>query len=509
MKKTLKSLLIFFACVTLFGCTNEEIPKDETIQKEDIVYITKQITHSEAGGFFGMKTFMETATIENVTYCFEKSVSEEDRVYCIEQTSKLLENIDTGKDLTICIYDKTTYDNEYASDGFVYTSVRDWQSAEYLTVILRAIYGEYCNYGTAYGYANYLLGNTETSDLKFEADFEFYDLNDLCFHPNFATDEQIDIVKSISTAFVKEYIKTNGEESFIDILKASGDVKEIVKAKNALEGFYEKNGIKTELPTIIFGPGGEAFDYTVICEYASIYIIEDFIDTGASYYPEYTFFDGFLNNNYVKTMDYFIVNVEQMKKYQYHFGLDYYDNSLEIMFLNNTEFSIYFSRPVHQIRLNSIISFMHEYIHSVTMLDWTQETEKWESEGLAAYYEFLYNEYALPFWYYDRNNGAEIYGHTYILDYIEKSGRPVETVDDLRELDNIYSYLTRKHGLNYTYTSGASFISYLINQFGEREVLDYMLVHHSLKKLTDQTFDELVEDWKDFLEENYWEYGRK
>ena len=28
-----------------------------------------------------MKTFMETATIENVTYCFEKSVSEEDRVY--------------------------------------------------------------------------------------------------------------------------------------------------------------------------------------------------------------------------------------------------------------------------------------------------------------------------------------------------------------------------------------------------------------------------------------------
>ena len=126
-----------------------------------------------------------------------------------------------------------------------------------------------------------------------------------------------------------------------------------------------------------------------------------------------------------------------------------------------------------------------------------------------AYYEFLYSEYALPFWYYDRNIGAEIYGHTYILDYIEKIGRPVETVDDLRELDNIYSYLTRKHGLNYTYTSGASFISYLINQFGEREVLDYMLVHHSLKKLTDQTFDELVNDWKAFLEGNYSEYGRK
>ena len=36
-----------------------------------------------------------------------------------------------------------------------------------------------------------------------------------------------------------------------------------------------------------------------------------------------------------------------------------------------------------------------------------------------------------------------------ILDYIEKSGRPVETVDDLRELDNIYSYLTRKFIFKY------------------------------------------------------------
>ena len=102
-------ILTFLLCSFLFGCVNgSDQLEEDVIQKEDIVYITRQITHSEAGGFFGMKTFMETATIENVTYCFEKSVTEEDRVSCIEQTSKLLENIDTRKDMTICIYDKTT-----------------------------------------------------------------------------------------------------------------------------------------------------------------------------------------------------------------------------------------------------------------------------------------------------------------------------------------------------------------------------------------------------------------
>ncbi|MBO5300463.1 MAG: hypothetical protein J6B51_10395, partial [Clostridia bacterium] len=85
MKKTLKSLLILFACVTLFGCTNEEIPKDETIQKEDISYTTQQVLYAESQGFFSMKTYMQTATVNSVTYFFEKSVSEEERLSCINQ----------------------------------------------------------------------------------------------------------------------------------------------------------------------------------------------------------------------------------------------------------------------------------------------------------------------------------------------------------------------------------------------------------------------------------------
>ena len=504
MKKTLKSLLILFACVSLFGCTNEEIPNEEIKQKEDISYTTQQVLYAESQSFFSMKTYMQTATVDSVTYFFEKSVSEEERLSCIDQTAAWLDRLGYEQELSVYIYDENTYQTENILNGSVYTYVRDWNNPEYLMILIRSVYGEFCNYGMAYGYANYLCDAIDVSDLKFEDSFEFYDLNDLCFHPNFVSDDERKIAKNVANKFVSDYINANGEDAFIEILKASGNVNEYQKANDALSAFYKNNGIETVLSDLLYGFGGQYYNYTAKCEYANIFVQNDWHDSALYLYPAYPMFDGFLNNNYPKTKDYFSLNLSQMKKYQNHFALDNYNNDLDIIFTNyDTSISEY-RADLHRITLAGTVPFMHEYIHSLTSNS-IGLRELWAIEGFADYYELLYNEYPLDFWYHDSNTYN---AHPYMQQFRDSLGREVNSPADFLELDHIISYYFDQNP-NDSYQSGSSFVSYLINTFGERPFLDYLLINHDLTTLTDKTFDELVDDWKAYLEENYSEYGRK
>jgi len=140
------------------------------------------------------------------------------------------------------------------------------------------------------------------------------------------------------------------------------------------------------------------------------------------------------------------------------------------------------------------------------MLDWTAETdEKWTTDGLATYYELLYNEYALPYWYYDYS----VFDNHFFQQFRENLGGPIDTLEDMRELENAYTYYVGRYDPNSSYIAGSSFIQFLINQFGENDVLNYILVNRDINSLTDLTFDELVEWWRESLEENYSNYLRK
>lgn len=58
------------------------------------------------------------------------------------------------------------------------------------------------------------------------------------------------------------------------------------------------------------------------------------------------------------------------------------------------------------------------------------------------------------------------------------------------------------------YFAGSAFIDYLVDRFGERAVLDYFLVHHDLSRLTDKSMDDLMLEWKSYLEERFKDYEK-
>ncbi len=68
------------------------------------------------------------------------------------------------------------------------------------------------------------------------------------------------------------------------------------------------------------------------------------------------------------------------------------------------------------------------------------------------------------------------------------------------------------HGYGYTdpnssYESGASFIGYLVDQYGEQAVISYVCSDSEYNEEWEKTYDELVQDWNQYIEENYSQYS--
>ncbi len=106
--------------------------------------------------------------------------------------------------------------------------------------MLLAGYGEWGNYGLAYGYADYLcqkagLDNGEknpavqdTGSLLTVSAPELYDLNLLCFDEKFVTSEDVEASKNNARLLVADYLSSHSEAEFLELLSASGDRKSVV-----------------------------------------------------------------------------------------------------------------------------------------------------------------------------------------------------------------------------------------------------------------------------------------
>ena len=51
-------------------------------------------------------------------------------------------------------------------------------------------------------------------------------------------------------------------------------------------------------------------------------------------------------------------------------------------------------------------------------------------------------------------------------------------------------------------------MTYLCRRFGEREVFDYLFHHHDLKRLSEESLEELTRAWKESLEERFKDYKK-
>ena len=511
MKIKLMILIISISLILLItSCAvNPPIPSDNSSTPQNIPpapiereYVSTDITYSESMAQYGFRLNMDFAETHFAKYYFEASIEDEEREACIETTDKLLSNQSLlGVIPEIYIFSQDRYGYKYIDDHKLYSSIRDWKSVEYITDVLLVAYGEQAHYGTVFGYANYLAKNHQwdsySGNFSFPSANDLFDLNYLCFDENFATINDISIVKAIACDFVDSYIDQYGEQEIKQLISSHS------KSIDALTSFYVKNDV-SYIPSIIqYGYGGKSYDYIVYSDFGTFYIANDWVDIHAELNPLIT--DGFLHSDYSNTKAFFETNLKQMKRYQDLFKLDDYNNDLDIIFpkpISASQNSFYHSTD-HRIYLYNVDSLMHEYIHSLTMP--TYPMKNWQVEGFARYFSYYYDFYGVAFLNQDYNNTPNTPELKYVHEYLATINRPIDMGKDYCELENVAVHYFNFTNPNANYLAGSSFVQYLVKQYGEDAVINSIYGNgDSLSK----TYAELVKEWNEFIEANYKNYSK-
>ncbi|MDE7326594.1 MAG: hypothetical protein K2N63_09990 [Lachnospiraceae bacterium] len=503
MKKN--RVLTMLLCIILIfsSCASDSAP--------ELVFITEKIILREPDNTFALSKDMELSSVDGLTYAFERAVSSDERMDCIKETQSILDIIGSKNKIHIYVYADSTYNDTYISDGAIYTFVQSWKSPEYISYLLLGLFGEYCNYGAIYGYAAFLYGQLNGATAR-KNEFVWdnatncsaLDLNLLCFNETFVSPKEVENVRNISVAFVSDYMNVHGISKFHELLINSGTVEGAELFGKALSDFYSANHIDYIPSNVLYAFGGRSYDYIARCPYAAFFITKDWYDENAEQNP--LTYENFLHQNYVDVKKFFEVNSEQMRKYQFLFGLEPYNNDLKVYFSNNKRLSrvSYYKPETHSIYLMNVDSLMHEYIHSITV-EHNPSDSMWSIEGATRYFSYKYDDYGIAILNADYNAPASSEENLYIREFKEKIGRDIEIEVDFTEIEDIIVYSRGYSDPNSSYAAGSSFVAYMVSQFGEEEVIGMIFseqgVEHSL-------YTELVDNWVSYINTNYADYSK-
>lgn len=486
--------------LSLWICTGCGSPQDEEIVFE---YTIQSVEYSD--GSYSFRKDLSCMQTPNARYYFESPITDEQRRACVEATEQILQELGPSDEITeICILDQTLYDSVYISGHTLFVSPQDWRSVGYITKVLLAVSGQGSHYGLAYGYAN-VLGErfqwTGSEDGQFTAPevSEICDLNYLCFDNAFASETNILAARQTACDFAEYYIAEHGDESLWKLLCNSDTTAGMAAVAEALGKYYADNGISTEISTVRYGYGGVSNDYVVYSDYGIFYISDGWVDESWEYNPLVS--ENFLPDNYPEVRQFFEINLQQFEQYQALFALDSYDNDLKIIFTNSTTYSnpsVYILAQ-HAIFLKSVADLTHEYIHALTIPAAAENLETWSQEGFATYFAVWYDYYSREFLNDDYNSA------NFLQEYRSVLGRPLDVATDNDEILHFAAYYMGYEDPNESYLSGASFVGYLVEQYGIACVTEHLFGDgNTLPK----SYEALLEDWLGYLNELYQDFAK-
>lgn len=436
---------------------------------------------------------------EHACYYFDNAISRVDMNTCIRNSEEILGYINAANKINIYII--SDYSEKYCTNYSLYCGNVNYKTIDYIADILLASYGEFCNYGLTYGYANYIAKQLEwdyeaENDIPDTSNNSIYDLNLLCFDSQFVSENDVIACKTLSIKFVNNYIYTTDETSFINLLIASSSTAFQTQFTTALTNWYKQNEI-VHTPSIIkYAYGGETHEYIAYSEYATFFIRKDWTE----FFHTDLIDANFLHMNYSEIKNYFETIVMEMHSLQEFFSFENYDNTLAVIF-QNIDTSYYMGTAQHRIYLDSLNSLMHEYFHSISLP--YCRLEQWVVEGSATWYSLYFDTYGLDILNYVYNNLDEFnikdtdFG--YVEKYIEYIDRKIDFDTDKVDLLNLFVYTNNIYNPNNNYISAASFIGFLISQYGEETVQNYLFSHNGEYVPLDKSFYELIEEWKTYI----------
>ena len=476
------------------------------------------IRYGDVTGALSFRKDVERIQTDYAVYYFEPAIDEQERQACITATDGMLGCIDsTLPPIEIAVFLPEIVEGSFISDNRLYTSIQSWNSTEYLAEVLLTAYGEWGNYGMAYGYANHLCKEASISGGDAEWSYRdadsflpmsspgLYDMNLLCFDEKFVSLQEVEAAKNNACLFVNEYLSVHSETDFLKLLSDSGTAEGVGRANEALEAFYAEYGVECSLTEIRYQYGGVTPDYAAACEYAVFYIDQNWEE--AYWKANADISENFLHEDYTEVKAFFECNARQMGQYQEFFDFDSYNNELVVIFTNDfgmpSTFNGIYDPESHMIYIKAIMSLMHEYIHSL-MFGYFEWESLWKREGSARYFSYKYNDY-----FYDFYDGmGEYYGDDDHAQEVSASlssflGREPDIRTDYQVMADMSGYVYGNTDPNQSYDAASSFIGYLADHYGEQAVIGYICADDEYNAEWGKSFEELVQDWNAYIHENY------
>ena len=511
MKRVIVVLLVLTFLCGLAACAEENprptLPK---VTSKDLVFTSERIIFSEVdnglGAVYGLNTTMEICNYNGVQYAFEKAVPMKERIACVQATEAVRNRLAADQGFCVHVYAQDTYGKMFVKGNGIYTYSQQWQSPEYVAALIQSIFGAYTNYGAAYGYGSYLCRELFGQDLPvcdgYNGELNILDMNALCFQSRYFNVKDIKAARRVANTFVSRYIEEYGEKDFQTLLRQSGDPDQVSLFAAALAQFYGDLGIDYTPSTLLSRLGGVSYDYIIKSAYAELFVEVDWKDGNQGLCPEY--YEGFLHANYRDIREYFTVIIDEMAQYQTLCRMDNCDNNLKVYFTNYYgKNAIAYVKSSHSLAVRTISSFSTGYLSSI-MEQAQLRQASWAITGFAQIYGQKYNRYGNLLYNYITNVTSAEKGSKYREAYLKCLGRDVDFNTDLYVLHHIEVCIDQLTDPNKNYISGGSFVAYLSQRFGEEEVVEIAL--HG-KEFDGVAYEELVEDWLAFLEENYQQYA--
>lgn len=485
----------------------------QTIDFSNLKYQEEKIEFSEQKNdfeYFSVARKMRTVTVNGRKYCFELSIPEADCTERVRFTEELLIKAGITREFRICLY--SIVKHTYIEDGSLYGRMGHMSDIEYLTAVLLAAFGEFASYGMAYGYAGLLL-EEGIPEARYLVGWDYYDLNYLCFLPQFSSEEDAEKTKAIALDFAAAYVAQNGHAAYQTVLEQSGKPEEAAAAREALLSYYKSQGVSPDLSPLLFAMGGMTYDYIVHCEYAVCYMgkdcmvrrIEDWLN-----YPE-----TYLHEDYPTVAYVFESLREEMHLYQSFLNLYPYDNDMKAFFVGSwreelKNGGVGYYNVKNEIYMNRLQVFHEEYLHALTRRHLELDPPIWQSEGIVNYLKNKYSRF-----FNEDNNKAYDLDNPHISgepigEFLSRLNRPFDSVYDWHDYTDWLVYYMDLYDIekHWSYSSVQSFMTYLCHRFGEKEVFDYLFHHHDLKRLSEESLEELTRAWKESLEERFKDYEK-
>ena len=497
--------VLLTACATVTPPTNGDASSDgSNVPNTPVAYpYTKEtVDYTEENQQYSFRLDMERTDTDRAHYFFDKKITAEQRTACIGATEQILAELGTLTEVPeICALTEQGYGSLFVVGNRVFLTEQDWQTPEYVTAVLMAVYGDFTHYGLAYGYANLLCqrfqwGAPIPVAFAVPTVVEVCDLGLLCFDTAFVSEDDAIVAKNLACDFV-----ASRDEKEVQSLLADADTTEgMVAVGRALSEYYASHGLTYAPSTIRYGFGGVSYDYVVESDIGTFYLCDEWQDRNYEWNPLVS--ENFLHEKYPEVHEFFTINFRQMQQYRDTINLYPYDEGIKILltddpYLRESEADV----ATNEIDILSVVSIMHEYVHE--LVDYIGEDE-WKAEGIARYLDLRFDYYGTPLTTYDYHSNLDNPKFCYLKEYAEKLGRPLDMAKDYLTVYDLICY-GEGHSAPIAGITGASFINYLVQQYGEQTVIQSI---YGDGEPLPKTHEELVVEWVAYLNETYKDYSK-